>query len=191
MKYKLRTANQKQNELDNHNNFTTRARELENTCKYMANISLLKLRVCHKVRPHLSLQHHDRTKTNFDNELQENFCSFRLGRKRAQELEKYCEELTKINRQQKAKVHSKFRSAQLAKVHCKLRNENEKDNELEKNFENMIFKKKLVPLLLDRHFALAASFQFYGHKTWKEFREASMEIIFYKMMRDKELRHQL
>ena len=55
--------------------------------------------------------------TNFDNELQETFCSFRLGRQRAQELEKYCEELTKINRQQKAKVHSKFRIAQLAKVH--------------------------------------------------------------------------
>ena len=76
-------------------------------------------------------------------------------------------------------------------MHCKLRNENEKDNELEKNFENMIFKKKLVPLLLDRHFALAASFQLYGYKAWKEFREASMEIIFYKMMRDKALRHQL
>ena len=76
-------------------------------------------------------------------------------------------------------------------VHCKLRTEYEKDNELEKNFENMIFKKKLVPLLLDRHFALAASFQLYGYKVWKEFREASMEIIFYKMMRDKALRHQL
>ena len=60
-----------------------------------------------------------------------------------------------------------------------------------KNCENMIFnKKKLAPLLLDRHFALAA-FQFYGHKAWKEFREASMEIIFYKMMRDKKFRHQL
>ena len=60
-----------------------------------------------------------------------------------------------------------------------------------KNFENMIFKTKLVPLLLDRHFALATSFQLYGYKAWKEFREASMEIIFYKMMRDKKLRHQL
>ena len=106
------------------------------------------------------------------------------------ELEKYCEELTKIDRHQKAKVHSKFRNVLLAKVHCKLRNENEKDNELEKNFENMIFKKKLVPLLLDRHFALAASFQLYGYKAWKEFREASIEIVFYKMLRDKELRHQ-
>ena len=33
-----------------------------------------------------------------------------------------------------------------------------------KNFENMIFKKKLVPLLLDRHFALATSFQLNGTK---------------------------
>ena len=88
-------------------------------------------------------------------------------------------------------MHSKLRSVQLAEVHCKLRNELEKNNEIEKNFENMIFKKKLVPLLLDRHFALAASFQLYGYKAWKEFREASMEIIFYKMMRDKALRHQL
>ena len=107
------------------------------------------------------------------------------------ELEKYCEELTKIDRQQKAKVHSKFRKVQLAKVHYKLRNENEKNNELEKNFESMIFKKKLVALLPDRHFALAAPFRFFGYKAWKEFREASIEIIFYKMMRDKELRHQL
>ena len=60
-----------------------------------------------------------------------------------------------------------------------------------KNFENMIFKKKLVALLLDRHFALAASFQLFGYKAWKEFRETSQEIIFSKMMRDKELRHQL
>ena len=73
----------------------------------------------------------------------------------------------------------------------KLRNENENDNELEKNFENMIFKKKLVPLLLDRHFALAASFQLFGYKAWKEFREASLEINFYKKRRDKELPQQL
>ena len=98
--------------------------------------------------------------------------------KMVRKLEKYCEELKKMDRQQKAKVHNKFRNAQLAKVHCKPRNENEKDNELEKNFENMIFKKKLVPLLLDRHFALATSFQLYGYKAWKEFRQASTEIIF-------------
>ena len=70
-------------------------------------------------------------------------------------------------------------------------NELEKNNEIEKHFENMIFKRKLVAPLLDRHFALAASFQLFGYKAWKEFREASQEIIFYKMMRDKELRHQL
>ena len=59
------------------------------------------------------------------------------------------------------------------------------------SFENMIFKKKLVALVLDRHFALAASYQLYGYKAWKKFREASKEIIFNKTMRGKELSHQL
>ena len=76
------------------------------------------------------------------------------------------------------------------------RKETNLDNELAKNFEhenfeNMIFKKKFVRLLLERHFALAASFQLLAHKAWKKFRGAYFEIIFYKMMRDKELRHQL
>ena len=144
-----------------------------------------------------------------------NFAMTNSFTKRAQELEKYCAELIKINRRQKAKVHSKFRNVQLAKVHNKLRNEHEneneneknnelekhkenekhneleKNNEIEKNLENKIFKKKLVPLLPDRHFASAASFQLFGYKAWKEFREASLEILFSKTTRDKELRHQL
>ena len=103
--------------------------------KYMAKVSFLQLRACHKVRHHLSLQQHDRTKTNFDNELQENFCSIKLGRNRARELEKYCEELTKMINDDKAKVHSKFRNVQLAKAHYKLRNENENENENEKKHE--------------------------------------------------------
>ena len=70
------------------------------------------------------------------------------------------------------------------------------DNELATNFANenlanLIFKKKLVPLLLDRHFALAASFQLYGYKAWKEFREASLEINFYNKRRDKKFPQQL
>ena len=51
--------------------------------------------------------------------------------------------------------------------------------------------KKLVALLLEKHFALAASFQLNGNKAWKKFREASKEIIFNKTMRGKELPHQL
>ena len=70
------------------------------------------------------------------------------------------------------------------------------DNELATNFANeslanLIFKKKLVPLLFDKHFALATSFQHYGYKAWKEFREASLEINFYNKRRDKKLPQQL
>ena len=71
-----------------------------------------------------------------DNEIEKNFDKNNSFTKKAQELEKYCEELTKSIDDGKSKAHSKFRSAQLAKVHYKLRNENEKNNELEKNFNN-------------------------------------------------------
>ena len=63
-------------------------------------------------------------------------------------------------------------------------------HEFHQSFENMI-SKKLVALLLDKHFASAASFQLNGNKAWKKYREASKEIIFNKTMRDKELPHQL
>ena len=66
----------------------------------------------------------------------------------------------------------------------------ETNNEFHQSFENMILK-KLVALLLEKHFASAASFQLNGNKAWKKFREASKEIIFNKTMRDKELPHQL
>ena len=66
----------------------------------------------------------------------------------------------------------------------------ETNNEFHQSFENMILK-KLVALLLEKHFASAASFQLNGNKAWKKFREASKEIIFHKTMRGKELPHQL
>ena len=71
-----------------------------------------------------------------DNNKEKNFDKHNNFHKWLRELEKYCEELTKSIDDGKSKVHSKFRSAQLAKVHYKLRNENEKNNELEKNFNN-------------------------------------------------------
>ena len=66
----------------------------------------------------------------------------------------------------------------------------ETNNEFHQSFEKMILK-KLVALLLEKHFASAASLQLNGNKAWKKFREASKEIIFNKTMRDKELPHQL
>ena len=81
-----------------------------------------------------------------------------------------------------------------------LRNRNRKttnlDNELATNFANenlanLIFKKKLVALLLERHFALAASFQLYGNKAWKKLRVASNEISFGQLIGAKELHQQL
>ena len=131
----LKTANQKQSEPDIHNNLATRARELENTCKYMAKSSLLQLRACQKVRHQLTLQKRNRKETNLDNELATNFSN--------------------------------------------------------ENLENLIFQKKLVRLLLERHFALAASFQLLVHKARKKFRGASLEINFYNKRRDKELPQQL
>ena len=70
------------------------------------------------------------------------------------------------------------------------------DNELATNFANenlanLIFKKKLVALLLERHFALAASFQLYGNKAWKKLRVASNEISFGQLIGAKELHQQL
>ena len=64
------------------------------------------------------------------------------------------------------------------------------NNEFHQSFENMI-SKKLVALLLERHFASAASVQPFGYKAWKKLREASKEISFDKTMGDKELPHQL
>ena len=88
------------------------------------------------------------------NELPKEFCSFRIA---AYSL---CFNAAHYNFF-KNSFSTKF-------VHYKLRKEKQKNNELEKNFgknlENKIFKKKLVPLLPDRHFALAASFQLLGTK---------------------------
>ena len=104
------------------------------------------------------------------------------------ELENACEYKGKIATLQ-------LRACQKVRHHLALqkrdRTKTNLDNELATNFENMIFKKKLVRLLLERHFALAASFQLLARKAWKKFRGASYEIIFSKMMRDKELSHQL
>ena len=90
--------------------------------------------------------------------------------------------------------------------------ENEKNKELdknkkleEKNFEKMIFKmnleifnefhqslifKKLVALLLEEHFASAASSQLLGNEAWEKYREASEEISF-DNVRSKELLQEL
>ena len=58
------------------------------------------------------------------------------------------------------------------------------------SFENMILK-KLVALLLEWHFARAASSQLLGNEAWEKYREASEKISFNKPMGDKDLPHQL
>ena len=57
------------------------------------------------------------------------------------------------------------------------------------SFENMIVK-KLVALLLEWHFAKAASTQLLGNEAWAKYREASHTIVF-KKKGDKELPHKL
>ena len=63
------------------------------------------------------------------------------------------------------------------------------DNEKleEKNFQSLIYK-KLVALLLEWHFAKAASTQLLGNEAWKKSREASQ--ISFDKVGDKELLHQ-
>ena len=70
--------------------------------------------------------------------------------------------------------------------------ENEKNKQLdankklqEKNFQSLILE-KLVALLPEKHFALAASTQFLGNEAWEKSRETSEEISFDKV-RGKEL----
>ena len=104
---KLRSKNEKEKELEEHNNFHKWLRELENACEYIGNCSPLQLRACHKVRHHLTLQNQDRTEKNFDNEhpmnndskneLQEEFCSFKLRRKSAQEIELFNKQLSNLD----------------------------------------------------------------------------------------------
>ena len=75
--------------------------------------------------------------------------------------------------------------------------ENEKNKKLdenkeleEKSFQSVIFKKKLVALLPEKHFASAASSQLLGNEAWEKYREASEEIRF-DNVRGKELSQEL
>ena len=71
------------------------------------------------------------------------------------------------------------------------------EEDLEENLEiqtmsftrALIFLKKLVALLLEKHFASAASSQLLGNEAWEKYREASKEISFDKTTRGKELSH--
>ena len=74
--------------------------------------------------------------------------------------------------------------------------ENEKNKKLdenkeleEKNFQSLILE-KLVALMPEKHFALAASSRLLGNEAWEEHREASKEISFDKVG-DKELLQEL
>ena len=183
----LRSDNQNNKELDEQSvelpQLQQQRRELE---KPLENLTKLHRQLRRKSAQQVQelqwkLRKQNNIATNFDNELATNFANkIQLsGSASGQQLPSY--------------------SFYIHILELKIDNPNLKNNELEmhnqklekKNLENKIFKKKLVPLLPDRHFALAASFQLFGYKAWKEFREASLEILFSKTTRDKELRHQL
>ena len=72
-----------------------------------------------------------------------------------------------------------------------LENQELEKKNFDKTFEKMIFQKKLDALVLEWHFAKAASHQLYGIKAWEKYREASKEISFDKKKGDKELPPQL
>ena len=128
-----------------------------------------------------------------DNQREKELAEHYELQKWLRELENTCEYKAKIATLQ-------LRACQKVRHHLALRKRDRTktnlDNELATNFANdnlanLIFKKKLVALLLQRHFASAASFQLFGYKAWKKFREASLEISFYNKRRDKELPQQL
>ena len=110
--------------------------------------SPLQLRACHKVRHHLNLQNRDRTETNFDNELttnndndnelQEEFCSFKLRRKSAKEIEEFNKQPSK---------------QQLPTVTFKKKKKERLDN----LHDAEILSDQLADYKVDRNFYLAAS----------------------------------
>ena len=65
------------------------------------------------------------------------------------------------------------------------------EKNIDKSFQKKIFLKKLDALLLEWHFAKAASHQPYGIKAWEKHREASKEIGLNKKKGDKELPYKL
>ena len=65
------------------------------------------------------------------------------------------------------------------------------EKNFDKSFQKKIFLKKLDALLLEWHFAKAASHQPYGIKAWEKHREASKEIGLNKKKGAKELPHKL
>ena len=162
----------------------------------------------------------DKTRTFQDRELAENelkTCHWEQENEKqeelqillwAQELEKYCAELTNTFEVKKSKLHSQLSKLELAKLQFHIRSLDKSSSisgdwtkavpypELgqeqfhHKNFQSLIFKKKLVALMLEEHFALAASSQLLGNEAWEEQREASQEISFDKVG-DKELHQEL
>ena len=104
----------------------------------MAKFSLLQLRACHKVRLHLSLQHHDRAKTNFDNELQETLAASSLEETGFESLKSTAQSLQNRSTTKNQKCTASLGTFNLQKrtTNLGIRMRNEKNNELEKNFDN-------------------------------------------------------
>ena len=70
---KLRSKNEKEKELEEHNNFHKWLRELEKYCEHIGEISTSQLRACQKVRHQLTLANRDRAEKNLDDELASKF----------------------------------------------------------------------------------------------------------------------
>ena len=123
MQYQLRNHNEKEKNFNKHNSFTKRAQELEKYCteltksiddeKSKMHSQLSKLELSKNIDNELT------TNNDNDNELPKEFCSFRIA---AYSL-CFNDNFVRIS------FSTKF-------VHYKLRSENEKNNELEKNFDN-------------------------------------------------------
>ena len=133
-----------------------------------------------------------------DNFMKKSFWEKELAEHR--NLQKWLRELENTCKYKGKIATLQLRACPKVRHQLNLRNRDRKttnlDNELATNFAdenlaNLIFKKKLVALLLERHFALAASFQLYANKAWKKLRVASNEISFGQLIGAKELHQQL
>ena len=124
----------------------------------------------------------------WDHELEELLTtkSFQLDQPQQQQQDQLEKQLWSIQLQQNLSENELDKNKKKKKNKKKLQT-NKKFPE--KNFQSLILE-KLVALMPEKHFALAASSRLLGNEAWEEHREASKEISFDKVG-DKELLQEL
>ena len=159
-------------ELENHFKMQKWLEKLEKYWEYTRKIFDLQLRASCKVRHQFSLENQNENENENHNE---NESENENHNENENENEKNFNITASSELPQEAastKQNGSFRKRSLHSI------------------EDEIFNEKLVPLLLQWHFAKAASFQLDWHEAWKKYREASKKTVFEKW-KDKARPHQL